>query len=150
MVSCSLAIKVNEKTKHKKNRRIEFEISWNGTAHNTRMASPLITAHSTDTMHRVSSSDAINRVTTDTKITNPTETGRWYKVQISTSGKLIDCTKQNFKGVEGVEYYIDNGIYKYTVGKFATKEEAIAYRKNVIDLFPQAFPVILENGVRVK
>ncbi len=143
--SCSDAL-------HKKNRRIEFEISWNGTAHNTRMASPLITTNNndvknhvsnTDTTHRVSSTDQINRI-------SPTETGRWYKVQISTSGKLISCNKENFKGVEGVEYYIDNNIYKYTVGKFATKEEAIAYRKNVIDLFPQAFPIILENGVRVK
>lgn len=141
--SCSDAL-------HKKNRRIEFEISWNGTAHNTRTASPLITSNGTDAMHRVS--ENTNQIEADKDVINhvSTESGRWYKVQISTSGKLIPCTKENFKGVENVEYYIDNGVYKYTVGKFATKEEAINYRKNVIELFPQAFPVILENGVRVK
>lgn len=154
--SCSDAL-------HKKNRRIEFEISWNGTSHNSRMASPLITSNtSTDAINRVSTETNTTNTTNTTNLTNvtnttnitntttPNETGRWYKIQISTSGKLISCTKENFKGVEGVEYYLDNGVYKYTVGKFATKEEAIAYRKNVIDLFPQAFPIILENGVRVK
>jgi outer membrane protein OmpA-like peptidoglycan-associated protein len=141
--SCSDAL-------HKKNRRIEFEISWNGTSHNNRAASPMITNTTTQNNTTIVDKNQNSSQTNSNNTTSQAETGRWYKVQISTSGKLITCTKENFKGLENVEYYIDNGIYKYTVGKFATKEEAISYRKNVIDLFPQAFPVILENGVRVK
>ncbi|MBX7094101.1 MAG: hypothetical protein K1X56_05225 [Flavobacteriales bacterium] len=77
--------------------------------------------------------------------------GLVYKVQILTSGKLLSESDKLFKGYSGVSYYLDNGIYKYTVGEFATLDEAAVKQKEMRDAgFKGAFVVKFVNGERVK
>ena len=50
------------------------------------------------------------------------------------------------KGVKGVEYYQENGLYKYTVGSSADYSQIYQLRKTIVDRFPQAFIVAFKNG----
>lgn len=47
-----------------------------------------------------------------------------FKVQIVTASKPVPLRASNFKGLKGVQEYISNGMYKYTVGNTSTLAEA--------------------------
>lgn len=49
-----------------------------------------------------------------------------FRVQIAVSGNLLELVPQNFRGLEGVNYYQQGRLYKYTYGSFETKAEAQA------------------------
>lgn len=55
-----------------------------------------------------------------------------FKVQIAVSSTLKDCTPENFNGLEGVGYYQEGRLYKYTFGEFATQSEAEEARKEAV------------------
>lgn len=72
-----------------------------------------------------------------------------YTVQITISGKKISKSSPMFKGLKNVHEYFENGIYKYTVGKFTAMDSAIAMKKQLRGSdFPQAFVIVFENGKR--
>lgn len=80
----------------------------------------------------------------------PATTEVYYTVQIVTSGMRKELKPENFKGVEGVTFYEDRGLYKYTVGKVNTLEEAEALRQKMKDSgFKDAFVVALADGQRI-
>ena len=80
----------------------------------------------------------------------PATTEVYYTVQIVTSGMLKELKPENFRGVEGVTFYEDRGLYKYTVGKVSTLEEAEALRQKMKDSgFKDAFVVALADGQRI-
>ena len=69
-----------------------------------------------------------------------------FKVQILASGYLLKDGDAQLKGVKGVEYYQENGLYKYTVGSSADYSQIYQLRKTIVDRFPQAFIVAFKNG----
>lgn len=74
----------------------------------------------------------------------------YFKVQILTSSKLLKNGATEFKGLKNVDYYTDNGLYKYIVGNHDTLNEAEEARKNIEKLFPSAFIIKMKNGQRIK
>jgi len=78
------------------------------------------------------------------------EQGVVFKVQIATSSIKKDLTPKNFNGVENVSLYEAGGLYRYTVGKEKTINEA-----NLLQLqlknkgFKDAFIVAFANGKRI-
>lgn len=74
-----------------------------------------------------------------------------YKIQLFTSNKLLREGNAQFKKLKNVEYYNENGLYKYTYGEMATKEEAQSIlRKEVKAKFKDAFVIEFRDGKRVK
>ena len=72
-----------------------------------------------------------------------------FKVQISTGSKKLSPNDRQFKGLQNVEYYEENGVYKYTVGN-STDYNAIAQkRKEILDKFPGAFIIAFKNGTKM-
>lgn len=73
-----------------------------------------------------------------------------YKVQILSSDKHIALDSDKFKNVEKPAEYIDNGIYKYTAGEYASQQEAArlqsSLRKNG---FKDAFVIAMQDGKRI-
>ncbi len=65
------------------------------------------------------------------------KTGK-FRIQIMASGNLLDKGSKEFKGLD-CEYVKVGGIYKYTYGRFSTREEAAKELKNIKTLFPGAF-----------
>lgn len=74
----------------------------------------------------------------------------YYCVQLATSGIKKDLSPQNFKGVEGVKYYQDGGLYKYIVGSTQDIKTAEALKMNMQEKgFKDAFIVALADGKRI-
>ncbi|NSW93878.1 MAG: N-acetylmuramoyl-L-alanine amidase [Bacteroidales bacterium] len=71
-----------------------------------------------------------------------------FTVQITTSVKPKEVKPENFKGLSDVSEILVNKIYKYTSGRFDEYSEALAYRKKILSLFPDAFIVgIKDNNI---
>ena len=74
----------------------------------------------------------------------------YYCVQLATSGIKKELVPQNFKGVEGVRFYEDGGLYKYIVGQTSDIKTAEALKMKMKDAgFKDAFVVALADGKRV-
>lgn len=81
-------------------------------------------------------------VTTDDKIV--------FKLQILVSKEKIPLTDKRFKNIKGVDFYEDNGLYKYVIGDEESfdkiKELSQQVKKNT---FPDAFIVAFRNDKRI-
>ena len=72
-----------------------------------------------------------------------------YKVQFASKSRKVSNAQSVYKNLKDVDYYEHNGMFKYTAGCFATKEEADRYQKEVTALgYTDAFVVKFEDGVR--
>ena len=69
-----------------------------------------------------------------------------FKVQLMASGKKLASNDSRFKGLEGVESYQENGMWKYTIGATSNYAEIRQLRQKVIKTFPQAFVIAFKNG----
>ncbi len=73
-----------------------------------------------------------------------------FKVQITGSDKKIPLTSTQFKNLDGVAEYKENGMYKYTIGNFDDSNEAIKMQKIMREKgFKEAFVVAFQNGKRL-
>lgn len=73
-----------------------------------------------------------------------------YKVQVESRSRKVDAPAQHYKTLNNVDYYEHNGQYKYTAGKFYSKNEADEYCKKVKTLgYTSAFVVSFKNGQRL-
>jgi len=73
-----------------------------------------------------------------------------FKVQFMSSGKELKEGAREFKGITDHEYYLQNGVYRYTTGRFATVREAVEKQKEVrAKGFTDAFVVAFYNGERI-
>lgn len=71
-----------------------------------------------------------------------------FAVQVTTSVKPKEIRPENFKGLSDISEILVDKIYKYTSGKFDNYSEALAYRKKILSLFPDAFIVgIKDNNI---
>lgn len=73
-----------------------------------------------------------------------------YKIQVLTSKVRLQKNDYRLKGLSPVDYYIENGLYKYTYASAKTMEEAQSILKVVRKSFKEAFIVTFNNGKRVK
>lgn len=73
-----------------------------------------------------------------------------FKVQLHTSATHIELIPSNFKGITGVDEYISNGFYKYTVGSEKTYEDAKDLLADVKETgFNGAFIVAFKGEERI-
>ncbi|GHT03436.1 N-acetylmuramoyl-L-alanine amidase [Bacteroidia bacterium] len=87
----------------------------------------------------------------DNDVQYPIDTmnGRVYKIQILSSPKKLPTKSPKLKGYK-VDFYVEKGTYKYTVGESDDKEEIQKIYKTVKKQFTDAFIILFENGRRVK
>ena len=71
-----------------------------------------------------------------------------FKIQVLTATTLIRQGDKRLKGLDGVDYYKDGGIYKYTIGASANYNEIYRLRKTMVGKFPQAFIIAFKGGQR--
>ena len=69
-----------------------------------------------------------------------------FKVQVGSSRNMIPLNSDYFGGLEEIEVYQTDGLYKYVVGAAATLEEIVAFRETVSKIFPDAFIVAVRRG----
>ena len=78
-------------------------------------------------------------------------TGIVFKVQIATSSTPIPRKASNFNGLNNVDEYISKGLYKYTVGRTATLDEAKKLQNELREKgFNGSFIVAFEADKRIR
>ncbi len=92
-------------------------------------------------------SNAISKQSLDNLATSDENVS--FRVQILVSKTILADNDKQFKQLNDISYYQDKNLYKYTCGSFASEQEAQALRKQIKDLFPDAFVVAIKNGQRI-
>jgi N-acetylmuramoyl-L-alanine amidase len=81
--------------------------------------------------------------------TAATSSGIIFKVQILTSPQPLATNDARLRGLTGVSYYIDGGLYKYTAGDTSNYNEAVTLRRSLTQKFKDAFVVAFRDGQRM-
>lgn len=71
-----------------------------------------------------------------------------FKVQFLISQKNLVAGSTHFKGVKADSYHED-GVYKYTYGATTDYNEVLKLKREIAELFPDAFVVAFRNGQKV-
>lgn len=72
-----------------------------------------------------------------------------FKVQIVASDVQLKKSSPQLKGMDNVQCYQENGMYKYTVGESENPNEILRLRKTLLDKFPQAFVIAFRDGAKM-
>lgn len=72
-----------------------------------------------------------------------------FKVQLLVSDKQLKPNDRRLKGIKPVEFYKENGLYKYTYGSSTNYSEIKAKHKSVANKLPGTFIVAFRNGERM-
>lgn len=73
-----------------------------------------------------------------------------FKVQFATSRNQRPPDAPEFRGLQNVEFYFHEGLYKYTVGRESTLEAAVVVQRRVQNAgFKDAFVVAFQNNERI-
>lgn len=73
-----------------------------------------------------------------------------YKIQIMASDKKLSANSGEFKGYKNVDFFRENGLYKYTYGETTNYDEIRTLRRKVAKDFKDAFIIEFKNGEKVK
>jgi N-acetylmuramoyl-L-alanine amidase len=73
-----------------------------------------------------------------------------FRVQFATTTVEKPLNAPEFRGLQNINFYIHDGLYKYTVGKEKTIEEAIRVQQNLQQIgFKDAFVVAFKDNERI-
>ncbi len=72
-----------------------------------------------------------------------------FKVQLLVSKTPFRKGDRRLKGITDVDYYQENGWYKYTVGSSENYSQIYRLRKSVLKKFPQAFIIAFRDGQKM-
>lgn len=72
-----------------------------------------------------------------------------FKVQILTASRPLAQNDRRLKGLKGVEYYKEKGIYKYTCGASADYNQVLRTRRSLLPRFKDAFIIAFRNGEKM-
>lgn len=84
----------------------------------------------------------VESTTNDSEIT--------FKIQILTSSRPLSKNDKRLKGLKDVDYYKENGLYKYTYGALSDYNKVLRTRRNTVTpLFKDAFIIAFRNGEKM-
>lgn len=82
-------------------------------------------------------------------VENKSDTAITYHIQIMSVGKKLKSNAPDFKGERNVSFVLEKGLYKYYVGSYQSREEALQNLENVRNKFKGAFVIGIKEGVIV-
>lgn len=72
-----------------------------------------------------------------------------FKVQFLTSSKVLEASDKRLKGLKGIDYYKEGGIYKFTYGPSEDYNEVLRTKQKISGLFKDAFIIAFCDGVKM-
>lgn len=72
-----------------------------------------------------------------------------FKIQILTSSRPLAKNDKRLKGLQGVEYYKEGGIYKYTYGASPDYNKVLRTKRNIASKFKDAFIIAFKHGEKM-
>lgn len=83
----------------------------------------------------------VENATNDSEIT--------FKIQILTSSKPLAKNDKRLKGLKGVDYYKEKGIFKYTYGASTDYNKVLRTKRTITAQFKDAFIIAFRNGEKM-
>ena len=129
----------------------------NNTTKTTNTTTQTTTKSTTTTTTTTKPSNSNNTTTKSTETTTTTKTTTqttiesskfdiYYGIQIGAGKDKSNLSPSNFKGLEGIYYVEEGGLYKYYYGKTATYQEIIKLLPVAKEKFPAAFIVARDSN----
>jgi N-acetylmuramoyl-L-alanine amidase len=78
-----------------------------------------------------------------------TDTSEHFRLQILAVGKVLPAGSSDFKGRRDINYIKAGNLYKYTIGKYSTIDDAKEAQSEIRKHFPQAFIIKVRNNTIV-
>lgn len=75
--------------------------------------------------------------------------GPTFKIQILTSSRPLSKNDKQFKGLKGVGYYKEGGVYKYTYEESPDYNKVLRSKRDITSLFKDAFIIAFKNGEKM-
>ena len=72
-----------------------------------------------------------------------------FKIQIMVSDKKLPMNDRRLKGLKGVDFYREKGMYKYTYGSSTDYNRIVRMRKEIVPKFKDAFIIAFRNGKKM-
>lgn len=86
---------------------------------------------------------------TSTQTQKATQQVPVFKVQILTSSKPLSPKDRQFKGLKSIDFYKENGLYKYTYGSSTNYNEILRIKKDISKRIKDAFIIAFKNGKKM-
>jgi cell division protein FtsN len=125
----------------------EVEVAVEKEVVETKPVEPAVVVNETVSKPVKEESKPIETVKPEPKTTSSAEKGINYRVQIGAYG--VQPLKAKFSELKNVNIDLVNGMYKVTVGKFNTKEEAVQYKESIVAKGYKGFVVTYNGNNRV-
>ncbi len=107
-----------------------------------------ISDYSTASQEQVNQSVENNNTTVAEKSQNAS--GLVFRVQFMISKTMIATSAKQFKDIPSVNYYLHQGMYKYTAGNESSFDKALKVRAEMVRRgYKDAFVVAFLNGERI-
>ena len=71
-----------------------------------------------------------------------------FKIQVMTSSSKLKGNDKRHKGLD-TDFYVENGVYKYTYGESEDYNEILKLKKSIADKFKDAFIIAFLNGKKM-
>ncbi|MBV5343099.1 hypothetical protein JZU68_05640, partial [bacterium] len=72
-----------------------------------------------------------------------------YKLQLFARSKKLATNAAEFRGIRNTDFFIENGMYKYTIGSDTKYEVVSKLRKEMLSLFPDAFVIAFLGKTKI-
>lgn len=72
-----------------------------------------------------------------------------FRIQILTSGKKLPKNSKLFKGLNPINFYQENGIYKYTYEESHDYNKVLRCKRQISSKFKDAFIIAFKNGKKI-
>ena len=72
-----------------------------------------------------------------------------FKIQFLTASAKLSSNDKRLKGLQSVDYYVENGTYKYTYGASTDYNAVRGKLKSVTTKFKDAFIIAFKNDKKV-
>ena len=105
--------------------------------------------HNTTTPQHLNTTTPQHLNTTTPQHLNTTTPQPIFKIQILVSRNKFKANDKVFKGITDVDFYEENGMYKYTCGASNNYNNVYQRRKEVVADFPGAFIIAFKNGEKI-
>ena len=72
-----------------------------------------------------------------------------FKVQLFVTSKNVKAKSKEFKGVDNIDYFVEDGMNKYTVGNETDYVRIEKVRKEIVSKFPKAFIIAFQGDKKI-
>ena len=72
-----------------------------------------------------------------------------FKVQLLATLKILKSNAADFRGIKNIDYFIEGGINKYTIGAETDYTKIEKIRKDVLSKFPEAFIIAFVGSKKI-